>query len=233
MVRLSKKAQVASTLSWFVALIVIVIAMVIYFGAVGILVVNKGIDKSTISEFSRDNEITSVLGEEEIDFSKKPLFLINGFIEESKEQIYNFVDSDAALSPEEYEKYDSTKDVDVDRDALEIYQRLYSRYFSYMQDKDIGDSYFYLRNGEKEIAIEKEGGDFSWRVHPVKYQLKSSSGIDDPRRGEKNKLEQVGFFVPLIPGDIPVSVPPTTKYYFITDEGNLFMIMFYEEVDND
>jgi len=202
-----KKAQLDTTISWFAGFIVIFFIMLIYFGFVGVALPQKAFDRNKISNLENIDKLSEkadFLGRDSIDLSVKPKDLLQKFIDENKESIYNFVDSDNVMSGGYYMNYVFVGKVGSDINTEKIYLELFDIYSAFISDKNLNEPYFYIRTGNKEMQINQG----SWSMNHQEGAFFNTLRVDD-----ENSPDYIN----------------ENKYFFITDEGNLFMIIFYEK----
>ncbi|MEM3112910.1 MAG: hypothetical protein QXI33_00605 [Candidatus Pacearchaeota archaeon] len=129
------------------------------------------------------------------------------FIDKNKEVVDKWVDSDLVVSREEF------INGEISEEKKKLYDDLFYSYTSFAKNLDYKDPYFYIRTKEKEMKIRKS---------PLSNNLEFDKwSINNPTNGifyhdiEADKIEGDPNYL--------------NRYYFVSEGGNLILIIFYDE----
>lgn len=221
---INKKAQIASTMVWIIAFIIVVVLMAGYLVIVGKLAVESEIkeDSKEINfEQMKMLEISALednfIGREEIDFSKPDL--LAKFLSEHSDEVYRWADSDLSIDFEKYNRIKEAqrfgKDTNIYPETQKLYDDILNNYSDFLQKNNLNHIIFYIRTENKEINIETDNKQLFWEVtNPLQGGFASKGGLYSFRKDEE-----------LISQDIPEI--NEYKFYAVSDNGTLIMFVFY------
>lgn len=208
------KGQIASTMIWIIAFIIVVFIMagyLVYVGTIKIGDIGRGGNSLSVSQLSNAialSQMNDFLNVKYVDLSEKKSDFVNSFLEKDYNAVFNWADSKSAIDFKEYNAIKFENKEDVDPEAEKLYNDLFNSYLEFIKDKNLDKPYFYARTGSKEIIIDNDGKGFMWRMNnqegAFSHSFRKDSTIE-PEYENKN------------------------KFFIISDKGTLIMIIFYEQ----
>ena len=195
----NKKAVIGTTLTWIVAILIIIFVLVIYFITLNLLV---KCDKTL--PFDCGISQSKIISENKISSDRMLTNNLVSFVENNEKVINDWANSDLVISREEF----ATDKIPEDKKIL--YDKVYNSYVNFIKTADYKSPYFYIRTEKKEMQIGKAPGpklDFD------------GFGIRNPTADE--------FFYGF-EANIYGEREEINRFYFISDKENKIMVVFYD-----
>jgi hypothetical protein len=217
---MNNKAQIADTLTWIVALSITVFIIAAFIVGVVILIPQSGENKLDfeLSKAQPLSQIDNFLNVQYIDLSNPKPEFVSSFLDKNSQVIFDWADSPAFFTYSEYMEVVGKGKKGINPEAEKIYNDVFNAYTELIKDYSFSEPYFYIRNGNKEIIMQKDSSnEFDWTINGQQgafihiFRTDKASVSSDYEYISKN------------------------KFFLVSDKGTLIMIIFYDknEIKNE